>query len=124
MLSMSKNTLDVEKISELRRIIEKKNSVFADMRYLDNMFLPSEIIGRFQESEELLKILMGFDKGLPVPFVSIYGRSGSGKSTVTQFVCQEISDIIELPENVLSKGQVKSCVIEYSQGDYRKNFSR
>jgi len=96
MLSMNKNTLDVEKISELRRTIEKKNSIFADMRYLDNLFLPSEIIGRFQESEELLKILMGFDKGLPVPFVSVYGRSGSGKSTVTKFVCQEISDVVEL----------------------------
>jgi len=96
MLSLKNNTLDVEKISEIKRTIQKKNSVFADMRYLDNMFLPSEIIGRFKESEELLKILMGFDKGLPVPFVSVYGRSGSGKSTVTQFVCQEVTDDVEL----------------------------
>jgi len=96
MLSMKKNTLDVEKISELRRTIEKKNSIFADMKYLDNLFLPSEIIGRFQESEELLKILMGINGGLLVPFVSVFGRSGSGKSTVTQFVCQEVSDVVEL----------------------------
>jgi len=96
MLSLKKNILDVEKISEIRRTIEKKNSVFADMKYLDNLFLPSEIIGRFKESEELLRFLMGLDEGLPIPFVSVYGRSGSGKSTVTKFVCQEISDIVEM----------------------------
>jgi len=95
MLSLKKNNLDVEKISEMRRTIEKKNSIFSDMRYLDNLSLPSEIIGRFSESKELLMLLMGLDKGLPVPFISIYGRSGSGKSTVTKFVCQEMSDIME-----------------------------
>jgi len=96
MLSLKKNTLDVEKISEIRRQIEKMNSVFADMKYLDNLFLPSEIIGRFKESEELLKLLMGLEEGLPVPFISVYGRSGSGKSTVTKFVCQEMSDIVDV----------------------------
>jgi len=96
MLSLKNNTLDVKKISEIRRTIKKKNSVFADMKYLDNLILPSEIIGRFKESEELLRFLMGLDEGLPVPFVSVYGRSGSGKSTITKFVCQEISDIVEM----------------------------
>ncbi len=45
MLSLKKNILDVERISEIRRTIEKKNSVFAERKYLDNPFLPSEIIG-------------------------------------------------------------------------------
>jgi len=96
MLSLKKNKLNVKKISEIRKTIEKKNSIFANMRYLDNLSLPSEIIGRFDETKELLNLLMDLGKGLPVPFISVYGRSGSGKTTVTKFVCQEISDIVEM----------------------------
>jgi ABC-type lipoprotein export system ATPase subunit len=32
--------------------------------------------------------LIGYKQGLVVPFVSINGRSGSGKSTVVKFVCE------------------------------------
>lgn len=35
-----------KKISEIRKKIEQKNSVFAEKRYLDSMVLPSKIIGR------------------------------------------------------------------------------
>ena len=96
MLAFKKSTLNVEKISEIRSLIEESHSVFADSRFLDSLFLPSEIIGREKESKELLKFLLGLDNGLLVPFVSVYGRSGSGKSTVTKFVCQEVSDIVSM----------------------------
>jgi len=88
------------------------------MKYLDNLFLPSEIIGRFNESEELLRLLMGLGEGLPVPFVSVYGRSGSGKSTVTKFVCQEIPDIVECFVNLRKSRTVFGCAnqINYSLG--------
>ena len=38
--------LTKNKIVEIRKKIEKRNSVFAEKRYLDSMVLPSKIIGR------------------------------------------------------------------------------
>ncbi len=58
------------------------------------MFLPSKILGRGGQAENLLEYLSLGD-GFLVPFISVYGRSGSGKSTVVKLVCDEISDVAE-----------------------------
>ncbi len=86
--------LTKQKIKELRTKIEQKNSVFSQKRFLDTMFLPSKIIGREPESEMLLQHILSLKDGFVVPFVSIYGRSGSGKSTIVKFVCENLEDII------------------------------
>ena len=86
--------LTKQKIKELRTKIEQKNSVFSQKRFLDTMFLPSKIIGREHESEMLLQHILSLKDGFVVPFVSIYGRSGSGKSTVVKFVCENLEDIV------------------------------
>jgi len=86
--------LTKQKIKELRTKIEQKNSVFSQKRFLDTMFLPSKIIGREPESEMLLQHILSLKDGFVVPFVSVYGRSGSGKSTIVKFVCENLDDII------------------------------
>lgn len=85
--------LNKKKIAEIRKKIEQKNSVFSEKRYLDSMFLPSKIIGREKEAELLLQSILSVADGFVVPFVSIFGRSGSGKSTVVKFVCENLSDL-------------------------------
>ena len=86
--------LTKKKISEIRKKIEEKNSVFAKKRYLDSMYLPSKIIGRENETEKLVSCIMSLRDGFIVPFVSVNGRSGSGKSTVVKFVCENLTDMI------------------------------
>jgi cell division control protein 6 len=86
--------LTKNKIFEIRKKIEKKNSVFAEKKYLDSMILPSKIIGREAQTEKLLSHIMSLQDGFVVPFVSVYGRSGSGKSTVVKFVCENLLDLI------------------------------
>ena len=86
--------LSKEKIAEIRKKIEQKNSVFSEKRFLDSMFLPSKIIGREIESEKLVSRILSLKDGFVVPFVSVYGRSGSGKSTVIKFVCESMTDLI------------------------------
>jgi cell division control protein 6 len=86
--------LSKEKIASLREKVEKKNSVFKDKRYLDSLFLPSKIIGREKQAEQLIQYIDSLKQGLLVPVISVYGRSGAGKSTVVRFVCQNMSDIL------------------------------
>ena len=86
--------LSKEKIASLREKIEKKNSIFKDKKYLDSLFLPSKIMGREKQAEQLIQYLNSLKQGLLVPVISVYGRSGSGKSTVVRFVCNNLSDMI------------------------------
>ena len=80
---------------DLKRIfaeVEKENLLFANKTFLDNLTLPSKIIGRERKAKELIRYLIGYKHGLVVPFVSVYGRSGSGKSTVVKFVCENLEE--------------------------------
>jgi len=81
-------------IDSIRKDIAKQNSVFSDKKYLDSLFLPSNIIGRRKQAEQLLKHVESLKQGFVVPQISVYGRSGSGKSTVVKFVCQNIQDVV------------------------------
>jgi archaeal cell division control protein 6 len=72
--------------------VEKENLLFANKAFLDNLTLPSQIIGRERKAKELVRFLLGYKQGFVVPFVSVYGRSGSGKSTVVKFVCENLDE--------------------------------
>jgi cell division control protein 6 len=85
--------LTPEKIAQLRQKIQKQNSIFKEKRYLDSLFLPSKIIGREKQAEQLIQYINSLKQGLLVPVISAYGRSGTGKSTVVRFVCKNLSDI-------------------------------
>jgi len=63
-------------------------------KYLDSLFLPSKILGRQKQAEQLIQYIDSLKKGLLVPVISVYGRSGAGKSTVVKFVCQNMSDVL------------------------------
>jgi cell division control protein 6 len=84
--------VDKEALKRISAEVEKENLLFANKTFLDNLTLPSQIIGREKKAKELVRFLLGYKHGLVVPFVSVYGRSGSGKSTVVKFVCENLDD--------------------------------
>ena len=67
--------------------------MFSEKKYLDSLYLPSNIIGRKEQAEQLLQHIESLRQGFVVSNISVYGRSGSGKSTVVRFVCQNIDDL-------------------------------
>ena len=98
---------------ELKRIVgdvRKQNSIFSDKSYLDNLTIPTSIVGREKESEKLVQFLLSYEKGLVVPVVSVYGRSGSGKSTIVQFVCENLTDVDFCYVNLRKAKTVFGCI--------------
>jgi archaeal cell division control protein 6 len=85
-------SVDKEALKRISAEVEKENLLFANKAFLDNLTLPSQIIGREKKAKELVQFLLGYKHGLVVPFISVYGRSGSGKSTIVKFVCENLDD--------------------------------
>jgi archaeal cell division control protein 6 len=80
--------LTPQKIFALRKKIEQKS---LSKKYLDFLY-SSKIIGREKQAEQLLECLCN-SNGFTMPLLSVYGRSGIGKSTVVKLVSENISDI-------------------------------
>ena len=70
--------------------VNKESIIFSKKNYLDTLTLPTKIIGRHNQARDLVRLLLGYQKGLVVPFISVYGRSGVGKSTLVRFVCENL----------------------------------
>ena len=83
-------SLDKKELKKIVGDVRKQNSIFSDKSFLDNLMVPMSIVGRAAESKKLVDYLLSYEKGLVVPLISIYGRSGSGKSTIVQFVCENL----------------------------------
>ena len=79
-------------ISEIIAKIEKENLIFANKKALDYLASPSKILGREKQMEKLVRFLLGYRYGQMVPFISVYGRSGSGKTTIVQHICHEFDE--------------------------------
>ncbi len=85
--------MDKQDLKKILAEIEKEDRIFSKKSYLDNLTFPKNLIGREKKAKELVRFLAGYQKGLVVPFVSVYGRSGSGKSTVVRFVCENLDGV-------------------------------
>ncbi|HKZ61704.1 MAG TPA: hypothetical protein VJZ68_04725, partial [Nitrososphaera sp.] len=84
------NKRDLENIASE---IEREESLFANKEYPDALKSAPAIIGREDKARELARFLLSSRKGHVVPFISVYGRAGSGKSTLVKFVCENLPDI-------------------------------
>lgn len=64
---------------------ERENALFRDKSALAG---PAAPVGRGEKAGELARAIAGgLKKGYAPPFVFVYGRTGSGKTTVAEFAC-------------------------------------
>ena len=89
--------------------IAQENRLFSKKSYLDTLTFPSKIIGRQDKAKELVRLFLGYKQELVVPFISVYGRSGSGKSTTVKFVCKNLDDISYCFVNLRKAKTVFGC---------------
>ena len=82
--------MDKREFNKIISKIEKEDSAFSKKAYLDTLSFPPKIVGREKKTEELARLLIGYKQGYVVPLISVYGRSGSGKSTIVKFVCENL----------------------------------
>jgi len=82
--------------SELDDIInkvEKEKKAFSNKAALDTSNQPSQIVSRVNEVEKIVSYVLDYKQGQVVSLLSIYGRSGTGKSTLVRHVCNYLSEV-------------------------------
>ena len=79
-------------IADIVSKVERENLIFANKKALDALSFPTKILGREEQTEKIVRFLLGYRYGHVVPFISVYGRSGSGKTTIVKHVCKEFNE--------------------------------
>jgi len=82
--------------AELDKIInkvQKEKKVFVKKSALDTSNQPEKIVSRVNEVEKIVGYILDYKQQQVVPLVSIYGRSGTGKSTLVKHVCSHFPEI-------------------------------
>jgi len=73
--------------------VENEQKSFLKKEALDTSNQPLKIVSRNDEVEKIIRYVLGYKEGHVVPLVSIYGRSGTGKSTLVRHVCNYLPEI-------------------------------
>jgi cell division control protein 6 len=70
-----------------------KNSVFKCKKYLDHRFLPDNLPHRDDQIKSVAKYWIEALKGVTPPDVTIYGKTGTGKTAVAKFARKQLESI-------------------------------
>ena len=80
----------------MENIFEKlggKNSVFKSKKYLDHRFLPDKLPHREDQIRSVAKYWIESLIGVTPPDVTIYGKTGTGKTAVAKFARKQLEQI-------------------------------
>lgn len=69
-----------------------KNSVFKCKKYLDHRFLPDNLPHRSDQIKSVAKYWVEALKGVTPPDVTIYGKTGTGKTAVAKFARKQLEN--------------------------------
>lgn len=73
--------------------VQKEKKAFVKKSALDTSNQPKKIVSRVNEVEKIVRYVLDYKQQQVVPLVSIYGRSGTGKSTLVRHVCNYFPEI-------------------------------
>lgn len=79
---------------DLKELIMGSKVLFKDFEVFSENYIPERILGREEQIRELVSYLKYVVRGQPHSNIVIYGKSGSGKSTVVLYILRELRKII------------------------------
>ncbi|ADL57613.1 orc1/cdc6 family replication initiation protein [Methanothermobacter marburgensis] len=72
--------------------IGDKESVFKDKKYLDHRFLPDRLPHREEQIRSIAKYWVEALNGVTPPDITIYGKTGTGKTAVAKFAMKQLKE--------------------------------
>lgn len=101
-----------KKFAKMRAEVEnKKIFSYADKRYLDPLYSSSDFLaGRDEKVKELLGHLVEYASGYVAPLISVYGKSGTGKTSIVKYVCENLDDAYCCMVNMRQAKTIFGCM--------------
>ena len=124
MFRVSSGNMQKRKFQELLKHEIDLRQSFRDPSYFDTLSTPKKILGREDKIQEILSMIAGYTQNFTPPLVSVYGRSGSGKSTVVKFVLKNLPDISTCFVNLRKSKTIfgaANLILEELQGENISN---
>ncbi|MDI9623287.1 MAG: orc1/cdc6 family replication initiation protein [Methanothermobacter sp.] len=72
--------------------LEGRKSVFKDRRFLDHRFLPDKLPHREEQIRAIAKYWVEALRGVTPPDITIYGKTGTGKTAVAKFAMKQLNE--------------------------------
>lgn len=98
------------KIDDLFSAACDRNVWYKDKSTLDTNLPTSSVIGRNDEIQSLIRRFSGYKYGDLPAFITVRGRSGSGKTTVVTHICRSISSLRFAIVNLRQANTLLGCV--------------
>ncbi|NIP61677.1 MAG: AAA family ATPase [Nitrosopumilaceae archaeon] len=119
--------MDTRTLEGIIQEAEEEDRLFANKAALEtnSQLAPKKLVGRDRETKRLVKMLIGFKKGYSPPLISVYGKSGAGKSTIVKFVCESMQNqgikpfIVNLRKARTVFGATRIILAEFGKPDIK-----
>jgi cell division control protein 6 len=108
--------------SSLRDMFEtylRRDSIFVNKNALTDEFLPSALLHREREQKALANVLLPALRGDKPSNLFIYGKTGTGKTLGTRFVCSEMEKFAEERKLPLKVVYVNAQLKKVADTEYR-----
>lgn len=108
--------------SSLKEMFESylnRQSIFRDKQALSDNYLPSELIHRDREQRQIASILLPVLRGEKPSNLFIYGKTGTGKTLGTKFVCKELETFAKERNLALKVIYVNAQMKKVADTEYR-----
>ena len=101
---------NVENIFEDKNLLgnRRTNNIFKDKNPLDHRFLPDKLLHRDQQIREIAKCWVDVLQGVTPSNVTLYGKTGTGKTAASQFAGEQLSEVAD-KEDVFVKVEYIRC---------------
>ncbi len=86
----------------------RTNNIFKDKNPLDHRFLPDRLLHRDQQIREIAKCWVDVLEGVTPSNVTLYGKTGTGKTASSQFAGEQLSEAAD-KEDIFVKVEYLRC---------------
>lgn len=95
---MDNEELSIIDKKTLKKVVASGSNLFKNYRVFSDNYVPPRIVGRKEQTEKLAKVLARVTKNMPHDHVLLHGKPGTGKTAITLYVLQVISELLSEPE--------------------------
>lgn len=103
--------MDIIDIASACSAVDNSLTFYRDKRHLDTNFPASKIIGREKEGKQLASLLANWSIGGSLPtMIAVRGKSGTGKTTVVRYVCDNLPQMKYAMVNLRLANTALACI--------------